>query len=479
MNILSSILLAVSLSWAVAQPIYARETITFATGFESGTSLYRRFQLLYTDAFKRLGLDFKLISLPKDQALFSANMGRVDGDTSRILELEGHAEYTQLLRIDVITSRSHQVAFATNRRLKVHNWEDIKAQNLSVAYPRGHIYSILRVKQLPAAKVHIVENCEQSMKLLQSGRVDLYIDNLDNCAELRRSTGFRSVQVAAILDENLSYPYIHKKHQKLIPKLTEALKASLADPVIHAQLTQLEQESIKAGGAITEVQLYTPYDFEPFVVNRAAHKGLIYDFQRHLNALGDGVYYFNVQTVPRIPSERLRKTPGIAIVPFVAPIWFNDEASQQFDWTLPLHEDQNVIVSSKSKPMDSLDPDRIKGKTICGSTGLMRDSAMQKLIDDEVIKQTLTQNTHQCLLMVAHQRADFYVSGRMLVDYFLQEPDLAQQLHISPTPIHHFARRILISPKGMDLLNWLNNRIEGMNKSKVWQSVMKSYSIRG
>jgi ABC-type amino acid transport substrate-binding protein len=67
----------------------------------------------------------------------------------------------------------------------------------------------------------------------------------------------------------------------------------------------------------------------------------------------------------------------------------------------------------------------------------------------------------------------------MLVDYFLQEPDLAQQLHISPTPIHHFARRILISPKGMDLLNWLNNRIEGMNKSKVWQSVMKSYSIRG
>lgn len=453
--------------------------MTFVTGYGQDTLLFRRFELLYTDAFQRLGLPFKLISQPKDQALNNANSGIFDGDTSRVPELHGRPEYANLIRVDVIVNRSHHVAFTKNPRLKIYDWEDIKLQNLTIAFPQGQFYASQQVKtrQLPWAKVMTSSNCDELLKWVDSGRVDVYIDNLGNCWGPRHTERFKAVRVATILGEDLNYPYFHKKHKDLVPRFSEALKASLASPDIHAKLALLEAESIGRLGSGTKVQLYTPYDFEPFIMDRATQQGLIYDLQRYLNDLADGDYHFEVQTVPRIPVERLEKMRELAIVPFVAPIWFYDEKEKRFDWTAPLVEDETVIISPRRLSLETLHPESLRGKTVCGSSTLRRDVSVQKLLDEGTVKQTLVPNTSHCLQMLIRGRADFYVSGRMLVAYLMQRPELANQLHMSSSTIRHFARRILITPKGSELLGWLNQKIEILGRSQSWHNVMKSYHV--
>jgi ABC-type amino acid transport substrate-binding protein len=102
---------------------------------------------------------------------------------------------------------------------------------------------------------------------------------------------------------------------------------------------------------------------------------------------------------------------------------------------------------------------------------------VQKLVSDGTVKQTLVPNTSHCLQMLVRGRADFYVSGRMLVAYFMQKPELATHLHMSSSIIRRFARRILITPKESELLGWLNQKIETLGKSQSWQNVMKSYYL--
>jgi ABC-type amino acid transport substrate-binding protein len=453
--------------------------MTFVTGYGQETLLFRRFQLLYADAFQRLGLPFKLLSLPKDQALNGANLGIFDGDTSRIPELEGQADYANLIRVDVIVNRSHHVAFTRNPRLRIYNWEDIKAQNLSLAYPQGQFYASQQVKlrQLPAAKVMTSSSCEELLRWLDTGRVDVYIDNLGNCWGPRHSERFKAIRVAAVLGVDLNYPYFHKKHKDLVPRFSEALKASLESPEIHAKLALLEKESMDRLSPPIRVQLYTPYDFEPFIMDRATQQGLIYDLQRYLNDLADGVYQFEVQSVPRIPVERLEKMRELAIVPFVAPSWFSDDKEKRFDWTVPLIEDETVIISPRRLSLENLHPEILRGKTLCGSSTLRRDAALQKILNEGTVKQTLVPNTSHCFQMLIRGRADFYVSGRMLVAYLMQKPELATQLYMSSSAIRHFARRILITPKESELLGWLNQKIETLGKSQSWQNVMKSYYL--
>lgn len=455
------------------------QSMTFVTGYGQNTLLFRRFQLLYSDAFQRLGISFKLVSLPKDQALNSANLGVFDGDTSRVPELEGHADYANLIRVDVIVNRSHHVAFTKNPRLKIYNWDDIKGQNLSIAYPHGQFYASQQVKtlQLPQAKVMTSSSCDELLKWVDSGRVDVYIDNLENCWDARHTKRFKAIRVATVLGEDINYPYFHKKHKNLAGKFREALKASLESPSVHARLELLEKESKAKVSSSIKVQLYTPYDFEPFILDRATHQGLIYDLQRNLNDLADGVYHFEVQTVPRIPVERLEKMRELAIVPFVAPNWFNDDNEKRFDWTVPLIEDETVIVSSRKLPLENLQPENLRGKTLCASVSLRRDAAVQKLLNEGKVKQTLVPNTAHCLQMLMHGRADFYVSGRMLIAYFMHKPELATQLYISSSPLRHFARRILITPKETELLGWLNQKIEAFGKNQSWQNVMKAYHM--
>lgn len=475
-NLALSVLL---LGWMLPLAAEDARAITFVTGYGHDTLLFRRFELLYRDAFQRLGLSFKLISQPKDQALHNANSGVFDGDTSRVPELHGQPDYANLIRVDVIVNRSHHVAFTKNPRLKIYDWEDIKAQNLTIAFPRGQFYASQQVKarQLPWAKVMISSNCDELLKWVDSGRVDVYIDNLGNCWGPRHTDRFKTIRVATILGEDLNYPYLHKKHKDLVPRFSEALKASLESPEVHAKLALLEREHMPRSGHGTKVQLYTPYDFEPFITDRPTQQGLIYDLQRYLNDLADGVYHFEVQTVPRIPVERLEQMRELAIVPFVTPAWFNDDKEQRFDWTRALVEDETVIVSPKRLSLEGLHPELLRGKTLCGSSTLRRDAAVQKLLNEGIVKQTLVPNTSHCLQMLIHGRADFYVSGRLLISYSMQKPELATQLHTSSSLIEHFTRRILITPRKSQLLGWLNQKIEILGRSQSWEDVMKSYHL--
>ncbi|HYX32940.1 MAG TPA: transporter substrate-binding domain-containing protein [Oligoflexus sp.] len=248
-------------------------------------------------------------------------------------------------------------------------------------------------------------------------------------------------------------------------------------PIIRIVLVTLVLLGSASGWATTRVELFTPYDFAPFVMDRAAQKGLIYDFQRELNRRGRGRYEFRLETVPRVPTERLLKMTQSAIVPFVAKDWFDDTDAAKFDWTRSQMEDANVIVSHRSKPLDSLESGKIRGKVVVITSGLRRDPDVEKLILDSVVSVHTATDFSLCLLMVARKRADFFVAGHFMVNYLIKQQHLEDQLYVSPKPLRVIERKTLVSPKGHPaLLDWLNEQILDMEKSPDWQKLMAQFN---
>ena len=63
------------------------KTIVFGTIYTESMSFFNEMSLIYTEAFKRLGYNFKLLNLPGERAMVDANSGALDGAACRIAYL--------------------------------------------------------------------------------------------------------------------------------------------------------------------------------------------------------------------------------------------------------------------------------------------------------------------------------------------------------------------------------------------------------
>ena len=64
------------------------------------------------------------------------------------------------------------------------------------------------------------------------------IDRLLNSAEFKD----RGVRAAGIMEEVFNYPYVHKQHADLAPKLAEVLRQMKAEGLFEQYMQQAQQE---------------------------------------------------------------------------------------------------------------------------------------------------------------------------------------------------------------------------------------------
>jgi polar amino acid transport system substrate-binding protein len=83
---------------------------------------------------------------------------------------------------------------------------------------------------LGARVVHKVDKPEQLFRMLEEGRVDLALYTRADGILLARNLGLPAIApLSPTLKDVDMYLYLHKKHQALVPKLSQAIRDIKAD----------------------------------------------------------------------------------------------------------------------------------------------------------------------------------------------------------------------------------------------------------
>lgn len=213
-------LLLLACPWpALAQPT----TITVST---NNTPLDRlALERLSQEAFRRIGVEFKLVSLPSERSLVSANLGEVDGEGLRVAGLQ--QTYPNLVQVPERYVGISFVAFARDATIRLDKgWESLAGR--SVAFITG--WKMFEANAGGARIVNKVDTPEQMFRMLQGGRIDLALYTLTDGVALTRAMGLTDIApLQPSLKDVDMYLYLHRRHEALVPRVAQALREMKAD----------------------------------------------------------------------------------------------------------------------------------------------------------------------------------------------------------------------------------------------------------
>jgi hypothetical protein len=206
---------------------------------------YRR---IYDEAFARLGVPLRMIVVPTARLSSVVDQGDMDGQPSRVFAYAD--SHPNQLRVDEVLHVARLVLYAFGPAGKSGNparLEDLATGQWRVEYRRGvDICEKTLRPVLPAERLSDVTNVDQGLKKLRARRTDLYCDfdtavrNEMVTPAFTGETGYRQA-----FDLNVSvplYPYIHKDHAELAPRLAGVLRQMKAAGLIERYLREAERE---------------------------------------------------------------------------------------------------------------------------------------------------------------------------------------------------------------------------------------------
>lgn len=175
------------------------------------------------EAFRRAGVQLRLVKLPAERGLINANAGTEDGDLTRIAGLE--AQYPNLIRVPEKLIEWEFSAFSKNPAL-------VTSLDVLRARPIGHIRGWKIYENMLAGAPAVVssDDSAQLFRQLQLDRIDVALYERWLGLSLLRKQGIKDVYpLEPALAKREMYIYLHKRHAALVPKIAEALRAIKAE----------------------------------------------------------------------------------------------------------------------------------------------------------------------------------------------------------------------------------------------------------
>ena len=209
------------------EPLQAADKIVFTNGLPENSYRFKWFKLVYTEAFRRLGMEFEFKNYPMKRGPRLVNQGILDGDPGRMPEFS--AQYPNLLRVDEPIFTGRQIAYTTDKKIKLNNkWESLRNTNFRVNYRRGvKLCEMNLPKVVRPDKLEAVNNDIHGLRKLMAKRIDIYVGIESIVDTILKTKEFSALSFykAGVMDESNVYTFLHKKHEKLIPKLAAVFKA--------------------------------------------------------------------------------------------------------------------------------------------------------------------------------------------------------------------------------------------------------------
>lgn len=198
--------------------------------------------IVATEAFRRAGVELRLIKLPAERGLINANAGIEDGDMVRIAGLE--QQYPNLIRVPEKLLDWEFIAFSKNKAIAA-NWEAIRQR--SVGHIRG--WKIYEKNMAGAQQVITADDPAQLFQLLEHNRIEvaLYARWMGQ-AHIKQQQMKEIQALAPPLATHAMFIYLHKRHADRVPKIAEALRAlkreGFYQRIQHQKLQPYQQSTV-------------------------------------------------------------------------------------------------------------------------------------------------------------------------------------------------------------------------------------------
>lgn len=195
------------------------------------------------EAFRRAGVQLRLVKLPAERGLINANAGIDDGDLTRIAGLE--AQYPNLIRVPEKLIDWEFAAFSKNASLSASR--DV-IRSRPIGYIRG--WKIYDNYLVDAVAITALDDSVQLFRLLQLDRIEVALYERWLGLSLMRRQGIKGItQLEPLIAKKEMFIYLHKRHANLVPKLTEALRAikseGLYDKLYNEKILSLSSTAAK------------------------------------------------------------------------------------------------------------------------------------------------------------------------------------------------------------------------------------------
>ena len=171
------------------------------------------------EAFRRVGVELRLVKLPAERGLISANEGSEDGDMARIAGLE--KQYPNLIRVPEKLMDWEFSAFSKDRTIP-SAWPTLRQRSI------GHIkgWKIYEQAFAGAERVTTADDPAQLFRLLELNRIEVALYERWLGSALVKQQGLKDVRLLAPpLATREMFIYLHRRHALLAPKLATALRA--------------------------------------------------------------------------------------------------------------------------------------------------------------------------------------------------------------------------------------------------------------
>ncbi len=172
-----------------------------------------------TEAFQRIGVEMEIARLPSARAIKNANEGVGDGIYVRVGGLITTL-YPNLIQVSVPITQFEFVAFSRNYDFQPSSWESLRPFHVGIV----HGWKILEENIQRTKSLTTVSSPEALFMMLEAERLEVVVYDLRQGLHFIRELGIKNIKAMAppFITKDM-YLYLHKKHQSLIPQLTETL----------------------------------------------------------------------------------------------------------------------------------------------------------------------------------------------------------------------------------------------------------------
>src|SRR3989338_9087143 len=147
--------------------------------------------LVYSEAFKRLGITFKYQHFPARRSTLLSNSGVLDGELSRIHYY--NENHPNMIRVEEPHWTSGFIAVAVDSSIQLNGWDSLRNQDFKVLYVAGikgcevNLPKVVRPENLD-----VVMQNSHAFRMLLKGRADLFIGSEMDLVSDLESEEFRS-----------------------------------------------------------------------------------------------------------------------------------------------------------------------------------------------------------------------------------------------------------------------------------------------
>jgi polar amino acid transport system substrate-binding protein len=171
------------------------------------------------EAFRRVGVELRLIKLPAERGLINANEGSEDGDLTRIAGLE--KTYPNLIRVPEKLVDWQFAAFSKDKTIP-STWSALQQHDVGLI--KG--WKIYEKAFAGSEHVSTADDPAQLFQLLEMNRIEVALYERRLGLALMKQEGLKDIRpLVPPLDTREMFIYLHMRHAPLVPKLAEALRA--------------------------------------------------------------------------------------------------------------------------------------------------------------------------------------------------------------------------------------------------------------